>query len=333
MLILALCNAAFAETFHYKEEFNEWYNNANNAIHHKINYHPNMINLRIEVENCIKQSDNNLRPWYDLKKYENFFSRDLFSGSIQTVDSELPKLHQFVENLCKKNNIDKPFIVVPPNKNDINAAACKIFRENGVIFIFPELINSTNDEELEAVIAHEIGHIKHNHINKILAFQIPTIVCTAIAFHKLLSHCISNVDLNKLVKEKTELIGQGLKVQSSVILGILTCAILRKLIFGKKFEQQADKFAMDHGHANGLKSIMAKTNNQLSFDDTLKYIEDNKAFLSQGDYNKFIRLWQQAVNENSSAEYWDEHPTHEERIKAAEEYLNNQNLHEEPSAA
>lgn len=326
MLIFALCNTSFAETFQYKDEFNKWWNT---SVNHKDNYHPAMKNLRNEVENCIKQSDNNLRPWYDLKKYKNFFSRELCSGSIQTVDSELPKLHKFVENLCKKNNISKPLIVIPPFENVINAGACKLFRENGVIFIFPGLINNTNDEELEAIIAHEIGHIKLNHVNKNLAIAIPTFICSTVAFSKLIS-CYLKDFMPKISTEKLEKIQI---IECSIALSIMTCAIIKKIIIGKKFEEQADKFSMDHGHANGIKSYMTKNDYKYSFSDTLKYIEDNKEFLSRKDYEKFMRLWKQAESINNSAEYWDEHPTHAERVKSAEEYLNNQKLQEEPVAA
>jgi Zn-dependent protease with chaperone function len=110
-----------------------------------------------------------------------------------------------------------------------------------------------------------------------------------------------------------------------MLLSLATYIILKNLVIGKKFEQEADKFAMDNGHANGIKSFMTKTNNQPSFADTLKYIEDNKEFLSRTDYEKFMSQWKSAEAISNSNEFWDEHPTHAERIKAAEEYLNNQN--------
>lgn len=55
--------------------------------------------------------------------------------------------------------------------------------------------------------------------------------------------------------------------------------------------------------------------------------------MSSRDYDEFIRLWKLAEANKNSHEFWDEHPTMKERVKAAEEYLNNQQLQEQPAAA
>lgn len=328
MLIFAICNTSFAETFQYKDEFNKWWNT---SFNHKDNFHPAMKKLRNQVANTIKQAEINLLPWYNPKKYKNILSnwQKENYGSVYTVADDLPMLHKFVEDICNKNNISKPFIVIPPFEGVTNAASGKLFSENGVLFIFPGMLNNTNDEELEAIIAHEIGHIKFNHVNKDLAIAIPTFICSTVAFSELISCYLKDfmpkISIEKL--EKIQIVG------CSIALSIMTCTIIKKIIIGRKFEEQADKFSMSHGHANGIKSYMTKNDYKYSFSDTLKYIEDNKEFLSRNDYEKFMRLWKQAESINYSAEYWDEHPTNAERVKAAEEYLNNQNLQKEPVAA
>ncbi len=332
MLILALCNVALADTFHYKDEFNKWWNT---RVNQKANYDPAMKNLRTQVDNAIKQADIKLLPWYNPKKYKNIFSnwqKEAY-GSAYTVANDLPKLHKFVEDICSKNNISKPFIVIPPLEGVTNAAAGKLFCENGVIFIFPGMINNTNDEELEAIIAHEIGHIKHNHINKSLAFSMPTMLCSIAAYSYLIPHCMEYFNLLETMSEKNQKMILKEAPKIVMLLSVITHALLKKIIIGKKFEQQADKFAMDHGHANGIKTFMTKYDNTESFSETLKYIEDNKASLSRHDYDEFMRLWKLAEAQNNSHEFWDEHPTMRDRVKAAEEYLNNQQLQEQAAAA
>lgn len=294
-----------------------------------------MKNLRTKVDNAIKQADIKLLPWYNPKKYKNIFSnwhKEAY-GSAYTVAADLPKLHKFVEDICNKNNMSKPFIVIPPFETVTNAAAGKLFCENGVIFIFPGMFKNTNDEELEAIIAHEIGHIKHNHINKSLAFSLPTMLCSIGAYSYLITHCMEYFNLLEKMSEKDQRTIIKALPQVVFFLSIITHVLLKKLIIGKKFEQQADKFAMDHGHANGIKTFMTKYDTTDSFSETLKYIEENKASLSPQDYNEFIRLWKLAEADNSSHEFWDEHPTMRERVKAAEEYLNNQQLQEQAAAA
>ena len=338
MLILALCHAAFAETFNYKDEFNKWWNT---GVNHKYNYSTAMKNLRTKVDNAIKQADIKLLPWYNPKKYKNIFSnwqKEAF-GSAYTVATDLPKLHKFVEDICDKNNISKPFIVIPPFEDVTNAAATKLFRENGVIFIFPGIINNSNDEELEAILAHEIGHIKHNHINKSLALSMPTILGSFGAYCYLIPRCIEYFNIlekmseEKIIKAAPKILMYLNIISTAFSLSIITHAVLKKLIIGRKFEQQADKFAMDHGHANGIKTFMTKYDSTNSFSETLKYIEDNKASLSSHDYDEFKRLWKLAEADNNSHEFWDEHPTMRDRVKAAEEYLNNQQQQEQAAAA
>jgi Zn-dependent protease with chaperone function len=305
ILSFIICNTIFAETFHYQNEFNAWWNERFKNI---TNIYPEMLDLRIQVENSLK---------------------------IQ--ESKLPKLHKFVEDLCKKNNIGKPLIIIPQIEYGINAFAEKKFRDNGVIIILPGLFKNFNDDEFEAIIAHEIGHIKNNHTNKIMAISAVAGVGLYYLFSRTLGYYL---DLYE-VSEKISPLGlQNVKIDkscllaaSSYLLAIITRPSLMKLIIGKKFEKQADNFAMENGHANGLKSAMKKLDFQDSFDDTLKYIEDNKESLPKDDYEKHIKNWQMLAERYKALLKSDCHPTFEERIKAAEEYLNNQNLHEEPSAA
>jgi Zn-dependent protease with chaperone function len=297
ILSLLICNTIFAETFHYQDEFNAWWNERFKNI---TNIYPGMLDLRIQVENSLKIQEN-----------------------------MLPKLHGFVADLCKKNNIGKPLIIIPQNEHEFNAFAIKIFRDNGIVFILPKIFKNLNDDEFEAIIAHEIGHIKHNHANKTLAISAVVGVGLYCLFLGILGYYLDLYEVSEKISQlglqNVKNYSSHLLAASSSLLAIMTRPSLTKLIIGKKFEKQADNFAMENNHANGLKSAMKKMDFQDSFDDTLKYIEDNKESLSKDDYEKHIKNWQILAERYKAFLKSDCHPTCEERIKAAEEYLNNQN--------
>jgi hypothetical protein len=90
---------------------------------------------------------------------------------VVTVE-KMPKLYSYIQQLCDAHNVAMPIIFLSNAKGFFNAAAQKILKSTGAIVIGSKLINETSDEVLEAIIAHEIGHIKHNHVNKRLAIHL-----------------------------------------------------------------------------------------------------------------------------------------------------------------
>ncbi len=69
-------------------------------------------------------------------------------------------IHEFVEATCKKNGIAKPKLYLV---NDVtpNAFAFGRTKNNSNIAIHTGLLERLNKEEVEAVLAHEIGHVAH----------------------------------------------------------------------------------------------------------------------------------------------------------------------------
>lgn len=69
-------------------------------------------------------------------------------------------IHEFVEATCKKHGIAKPKLYIV---NDVtpNAFAFGRTKNNSNIAIHVGLLERLNKEEVEAVLAHEIGHVCH----------------------------------------------------------------------------------------------------------------------------------------------------------------------------
>src|ERR1700691_617920 len=99
------------------------------------------------------------------------FSQYFFSDKIamfsmhahQVTPPQEPKLHEIVDRLCLLANMQKPRVGV--SEMDIpNAFATGRSPSHAVICATRGLIQRLNDEELEAVLAHELSHVAHRDV-------------------------------------------------------------------------------------------------------------------------------------------------------------------------
>ncbi len=114
-----------------------------------------------------------------------------------SVDESLPKLNRMILKLALKLNIKVPSITIyglfgekhqgsarkSKKKSDldkkilleqkqVNAFAWSVHPNIGFVFIGKKLIEILSDDELEAVIAHELSHVYYNHVMQQLATNI-----------------------------------------------------------------------------------------------------------------------------------------------------------------
>ncbi len=93
-----------------------------------------------------------------------FFSDKLVLWSTRTrlvTKQEAPELHQIVERLVAKANLPKPKIGIM--QSDIpNAFATGKGPKSSVIVVSSGLMKILNQDELEAVLSHELTHIRHH---------------------------------------------------------------------------------------------------------------------------------------------------------------------------
>ncbi|WP_273850011.1 M48 family metallopeptidase [Guptibacillus spartinae] len=104
----------------------------------------------------------------------SFMSNGLFLGQIRSngvkiSDSQYPLIHQRVQELCRDMDILKtPDVYVIESAGILNAFATRLLGKNFVVLysdIF-ELIEEEAEEEVTFILAHELAHIKRNHIMK-----------------------------------------------------------------------------------------------------------------------------------------------------------------------
>ncbi len=99
------------------------------------------------------------------------------SNAVKLTENQFPDVHQKVMELSRKMEIVKiPDVYIMESAGFLNAFATRFFGRNFVILyssIF-ELNEENREEELAFVIAHELAHLKRNHVLKQL-FILPAL--------------------------------------------------------------------------------------------------------------------------------------------------------------
>jgi len=85
--------------------------------------------------------------------------------------SENPKLHQMVEDISQKSGLKKPRVMLA-NIPIANAFAYGSPIAGTRIAVTSGLLNTLNDGEVEAVIGHELGHVKHHDVQVMMFVSI-----------------------------------------------------------------------------------------------------------------------------------------------------------------
>jgi Zn-dependent protease with chaperone function len=112
------------------------------------------------------------------------------------------------------------------------------------ILVTPALLGSLDDDELAAVILHEIGHVKHRHMLYYLVFFIGFIACNAVLYDPLMLLVLAGATF----LPQAVFSGIDLSQVHSVLMGaILICLFIVyfRFVFGffmRNFERQADLY-------------------------------------------------------------------------------------------
>ncbi len=90
--------------------------------------------------------------------YQNII--DAATGAKRVERKEEPKLYNLLENLCISRGITMPALRIMET-DALNAFATGLHKGQYSITVTRGLMNTLNDEELEAVLAHELTHIRN----------------------------------------------------------------------------------------------------------------------------------------------------------------------------
>lgn len=112
-----------------------------------------------------------------------FFSDKMVLMTTKTKivdETEAPELHRMVERICADAGIPKPRIGIMPSPM-ANAFATGRSPKHAVVAVTEPLMRVLNKEELEAVLAHEIAHIKNRDILTMTIASFTAMVASIIA--------------------------------------------------------------------------------------------------------------------------------------------------------
>ena len=85
------------------------------------------------------------------------------SGAQPVTREQLPRVYQIVERLCAKTGLPMPKIFVIPTDSP-NAFATGRNPEHASVAVTAGILDLLNDDEMEGVLAHELGHVRNRDI-------------------------------------------------------------------------------------------------------------------------------------------------------------------------
>ncbi|MCX6166219.1 MAG: M48 family metallopeptidase [Ignavibacteriae bacterium] len=158
-------------------------------------------------------------------------------------------------NLCKKAGVEiKGIFVFDMSKNTkkANAAFTGLGKSKRII-LGDTLMEKFNEEEIESVFAHEVGHYKRKHIFKLMFLSTILTFAGLYITSVLYKQSLSIFGFNNIY----EISALPLMALFLSIYGLITTPISN--IFSRKYEWEADRFALDStGNNDAFISAMEK---------------------------------------------------------------------------
>ncbi|MBX9830803.1 M48 family metalloprotease [Candidatus Babeliales bacterium] len=164
-------------------------------------------------------------------------------GLVFVSATQAPKLHYMIENLAQAMNIAKPAIFIARDKKLFNACASSLAPNASLMIIGEKLLNTLSESELQSVLAHELAHVKNNHIPKQLCCSLGILIGTIVAWRYFC--CKEDESVTDSIKAY---VSQERKSSDIVIklaiVGSFIAAQILMLKFSRTCEEEADTDAI-----------------------------------------------------------------------------------------
>lgn len=105
--------------------------------------------------------------WFIIAYFANTSIIDSATGSEPLSRIENKRIYNLVENLCMSQGMKMPKINII-NDDSLNAFASGINEKTYTVSLSRGIINKLDDQELEAVIAHELSHIRNRDVRLLI---------------------------------------------------------------------------------------------------------------------------------------------------------------------
>ncbi len=197
-----------------------------------------------------------------------YYSANIALASVKAKPAssgDYPQFHQVVEGLCLASGLPKPKLYVM-NNNDINAFASGRNPQNAVVCVTTGALEKLNKQELEGVLAHELGHVANYDI------RFMTLVAVLVGMISIISQIfLRSLFFAHLDSEDKK--GNALFIIIGIVLAILAPIVvsLVQLAISRKREYTADASCVKFVRSpTGLISALKKI-------DKEKQTEEDKA--------------------------------------------------------
>lgn len=178
---------------------------------------------------AVKLIRRNIQNFSQLNLFQRFIRWAFLSCDAVVITPEtMPQLYNYIDNLCKKHSIDTPTVFLTRKRGFFNAFAAKLLWSSGAVIIGQHLLRTTSDDTLEAVITHEIGHIKYNHVNKTIGLNL---------LNMYLCHYILTLSMSSTTNPWQRFL------TSTYLAPYMTAFMINK-----RFEKEADRFAYEENN-------------------------------------------------------------------------------------
>ena len=172
-------------------------------------------------------------------------------------------LRQQVEEFCRRHRIAYADIMLWPlfEGRLLTAGVMGIAGRFRYLLITPALLETMTPQEVEAVIAHEVGHVKHYHLQLYLLFFLGFGLITQLITYPFLAVLLNSSLFYQVVLLSGRSPVTALTVASSASLLLLMVLYFRYLFgfFMRNFERQADLYALAAiGNAAPLIRVLEK---------------------------------------------------------------------------
>ncbi|CAN5303765.1 M48 family metallopeptidase [soil metagenome] len=101
--------------------------------------------------------------WIVIAYFFNQSIIDAVTGGHEVTRQEQPRLYNLLENLCISRGIPMPKLKIVDN-SALNAFASGLNRSQYSVTVTTGLLNALNDREMEAVLGHELTHIRNGDV-------------------------------------------------------------------------------------------------------------------------------------------------------------------------
>ena len=103
-----------------------------------------------------------LFKWITTNTVERIYTVQYTGSNLKVTKDNYPQIHQYLEDACKILDLKKVPDLYIEWGYSINA--CTVGAENPIIILNSGLIDLCDDEEIMFIVAHEVGHVRSNHM-------------------------------------------------------------------------------------------------------------------------------------------------------------------------